>query len=321
MKIQKVVIVGAGAMGAAYAAMFTDSQGFAVSFVAKGERFKRLQAQPLTVNGKPYQVPVVVPDDDIDPADLILVALKHHHLQAALPDIKPFVGTDTVILSVMNGLESEEMIGAVCGMDKMVFAIAVGIDAVREANRFTYASPGRIVFGEIPPRQSPRLARVQEALEHAGIPNEVAPDILRILWWKFMINVGVNQASAVLRAPYGIFQTTAEAAGLMKSLMLEVVELAQKAGIELTPKDLEAWHQVLVTLSPDGKTSMLQDIEAGRKTEVEIFAGKVVALGRQYGVPTPVNETIMRIIKVVEDGTGAPSSIKPYDYLSMDWYR
>ncbi len=84
------------------------------------------------MNGRPYAIPVIHPDEVAEPADLVLVALKHHHLPEALQDIKSLVGDDTVILSVMNGLESEEIIGSVCGFEKTVYAIAVGIDAVNE---------------------------------------------------------------------------------------------------------------------------------------------------------------------------------------------
>lgn len=303
MKISEISIIGAGAMGAAYAAMFLDAEeGFAVSFVARGERYQKLTQGPLTVNGREYVVPVVHPDRVTKPAHLILVALKHHHLPGALQDIKALVGDNTIVLSVMNGLESEELIGSVCGSDKMVYAIAVGIDAVHEGNRFTFANPGKIIFGEGPQiANGQRLKRLQEALTRAKIPNEVPTDILRVLWWKFMINVGINQASAVLRAPYGLFQSSPDARALMKMLMQEVIAVAQKAAIDLSAKDLEAWIDVLSTLSPLGKTSMLQDIEAGRKTEVEIFAGKMVAMGATYGVPTPVNATVLHIIKIIEN--------------------
>ena len=300
-KIRNISIIGAGAMGAAYAAMFSDAGDFSVSFVARGERYKRLREGSLTVNGKQYAVPVIHPDEVTEPAHLILVALKHHHLPEALQDIKALVGHDTIILSVMNGLESEEIIGSVCGMEKVVYATAVGIDAIREGNRFKYTSPGKIICGEGPRSLGDnRLERLKEALGRASIPNEVPPDIMRMMWWKFMINVGINQASAVLRATYGTFQTSPDAKALMRSLMLEVIAVAQTMDIDLTPKDLDAWDKVLSTLSPRGKTSMLQDIEAGRKTEVDIFGGKVVAMGAKYQVMTPVNETILRIIKVIE---------------------
>ena len=300
-KIRNISIIGAGAMGAAYAAMFSEAGDFSVSFAARGERYKRLREGSLTVNGKQVAVPVIHPNEVKEPAHLVLVALKHHHLRGALQDIKALVDDDTIILSVMNGLESEEIIGSVCGMEKIVYATAVGIDAIHEGNRFNYTSPGKIIFGEGPhPLGDDRLERLREALIRASIPTEVPTDIMRMMWWKFMINVGINQASAVLRAPYGIFETSPDAKALMRSLMQEVIAVAQKIDIDLTLKDLDAWDKVLSTLSPMGKTSMLQDIEAGRKTEVEIFGGKVVAMGAKYQVMTPVNETILRIIKVIE---------------------
>jgi 2-dehydropantoate 2-reductase len=299
--IKKISIVGAGAMGAAYAAMFTDAAGFSVSFVARGERYERLKNKTFTVNGRLYHIPVVHPDTVPEPADLILVALKHHHLVDAIGDIAALVGEHTVILSVMNGLESEATIGAACGMDKLVYAIAVGIDAVHESGRFTFANPGKIIFGALKNDGSgPRLGRIQEALNRAGIANAVPTDILRVMWWKFMVNVGINQASAVLRAPYGVFHSSPDARALIRSLMDEVVALAQAAGIGLADADIDEWETIMAQLSPTGKTSMLQDVEAGRKTEVEIFAGRVVALGNQYHVPTPVNQTVQRIIKVIE---------------------
>ena len=123
--------------------------------------------------------------------------------------------------------------------------------------------------------------------------------MLRMLWWKFMVNVGVNQASAVMRAPYGVFQSSPQARALMEALMGEVIELAGRRG-EPGNQDIEDWVTVLNTLSPQGKTSMLQDIEAGRKTEIEIFGGSVVDLGETYGIPIPVNLTVLRIIQVLE---------------------
>lgn len=301
-KIETIAIVGAGAMGAAYASMFADAGGFSQFFLATGERYQRLVNTPLQVNGRPYAVPALQPQDVREPVDLVLVALKHHHLAEALPAIKAVVGPETTILSVMNGLESEQILGSACGMEKMVYAIAVGIDAVREGDHFSYARPGRIIFGDGPQRAAGnRMERLREALTRAAIPHEVPVDMMRVMWWKFMINVGINQASAVLRAPYGVFHASADARALMLLLMREVIALAEKVSIDLAQKDLDEWSAVLSTLAPEGKTSMLQDIEAGRKTEVEIFAGRVVAMGTEYGIATPTNQAILHIIKAMED--------------------
>ena len=145
-----------------------------------------------------------------------------------------------------------------------------------------------------------KSVRVQAAFDRAGLMYETPPDMIRMLWWKFMINVGINQASAVMRASFGVFQSSPEAQALVDTLMREVIVIAERIGVNLVEKDLDDWNAVLKTLSPKGKTSMLQDIEAGRKTEVEVFAGKVVELGRKHGIPTPVNQTLLSIIHVLE---------------------
>lgn len=300
-QITNVAIIGAGAMGAAYASRFFDAPGFSTVLVARDHRCDLLKTQGLTVNGKHYSIPVVHPDEKPPAADLVLVALKAHHLSDAVNDLKNLVGDDTQFVSVMNGLDSEERLGAVYGMDKVLYAIAVGIDALRQGPSVTYTNPGKIYFGEaensVP---AERVLRVREAFDRAGIASEIPADMMRMLWWKFMINVGINQASAVMRVPYGIFQSSPDAQALMKTLMREVVAVAHRAGVNLGEKDIDDWSGVLNTLSPHGKTSMLQDIEAGRKTEVESFAGTMVELSRKYAVPAPANEVLFSIIRVLE---------------------
>ncbi len=299
--IRKVVIFGAGAMGGYFAAQFLNAPDFSTAVLARGERYARLKRAGLIVNGRHYTLSVIDPDEGSEPADLIIVALKNYHLPEAVSDLKAVIGDQTTIISVMNGLDSEEIIGAVYGMDKLLYTVSVGIDAQRDGNRISYTRPGKHYIGNaVNTHIDARVRRVQVAFERAGITYETPVDMLRILWWKFMVNVGMNQASAVMRATYGVFQTSPEAQALMEALMHEVIVLAEHTGINLKEKDIADWYAFLNTLSPQGKTSMLQDIEAGRKTEVEAFGGKVVALGERYGVPTPINQTIVRIIQVLE---------------------
>lgn len=300
-EIKKVAILGAGAMGAYFAGRFFDTAGFSTVLIAKGNRLDRLKSKGLVVNGKSYAIPVIHPDEATSPVDLIIVALKHHHLEEAVQGLEKLVGDSTTIISVMNGLESEEYIGSIYGMDKMLYAVSVAIDALRQGNQITYTKPGKHYFGEaINTHLSQRVLRVQEAFDRAGIVYETPEDMIRMMWWKFMVNVGVNQASAVMRAPFGVFQKSPEAQGLMEALMREVIALTDVMDVNLTNRDIEEWYPFLNVLSPQGKTSMLQDIEAGRKTEVEMFGEKIVELGKTHGVPTPVNQTVLQIIRVLE---------------------
>jgi 2-dehydropantoate 2-reductase len=299
--IRNVYISGLGAVGAAYASKLYDMDPECIRVIADSERIKRYRQSGFIINGKPYSFQYISPEEEAPPADLIIVAVKHHHLEQAIRDMHKFVGKATVILSLLNGIVSEERIGSAYGIEKMLYAMCVGIDAVREGTVTTFSSGGRIVFGESTNTSlSPRVAAVRELFDNAGITCVIPENMLRSLWWKFMMNVGVNQASAILRAPYGIFFKMPEAMELMRSASREVVQLSAKAGIHLTESDIDEFVNILKGLSPDGKTSMLQDMEAGRKTEVEIFSGTVIELGKKYGVATPVNETLYRIIRTME---------------------
>ncbi len=298
---KNVTILGLGAMGAYFSSRFLTTPDIATTVVAKEARYDQLKKHGIRVNGEQVDIPLIRPDDATEPAELIIVALKHQHLPDAVHDLKNLVGEQTTIISVMNGLDSEGYLGAVYGVDKVLYTVSVGIDAVRENGTVTYSNPGKQIFGEADNSLiSQRVRSVQELFERAGIAYETPPDMIRMLWWKFMINVGMNQSSAIMRAPYGVFHQTHEARELMKALMLEVISLAQAAGINLGEQDLHDWYPILHSLSPQGKTSMLQDIEAGRKTEVEIFGGKVLELAEAHDIPVPVNQTVVRIIKVLE---------------------
>jgi 2-dehydropantoate 2-reductase len=305
--IKHISIIGAGALGAVYASLFFDMDKDCVSFIASGDRLQRLRREGVIVNGRQYRIPVIPPDDSSPPADLIMVAVKHHHLDAAIDEMKSRIGPKTIIISVMNGIDSEERIGAACGMEKVLYALNMGIDALREGNRVTFTTLGKIFFGEARnPSLTDRVVRVHTLFERAGIVYETPPDMIRTLWWKFLVNVGINQASAVLRATYGVFQTAPEARSLMESAMREVIAIAGRAGVNLSERDITEFYKVLATLGPNGKTSMLQDVEAGRKTEVDMLAGTIIALGTRYGIPTTVNQSLYDAIRAMETAKTVP---------------
>ena len=131
------------------------------------------------------------------------------------------------------------------------------------------------------------------------IAHEVLTDMQEKLWSKFMLNVGVNQTVAVYDSNYGEIQKDGPARDMMIAAMREVAILAEKEGITLTEDDISYWLNVLSKLSPEGKPSMAQDVEARRFSEVDLFAGTVLELGRKYGIPTPVNKELYdRITKI-----------------------
>jgi 2-dehydropantoate 2-reductase len=300
-RIERVVLCGAGAVGALYVPLLQDLQPGLVRVLAGGARRGRLLREGLTVNGRRLDVRVVAPGEPGEPADLLLVAVKQHHLARAIEDARGVVGPETIILSLLNGITSEELLGRAFGAERVLPAFVLGTDSVREGTRSRHSSMGLVYFGaRSNDPADPRVAAVRELFDRAGVPYRVPEDILREQWFKFMLNVGVNQVSALLRASYGAFAAVPELRELTRAAALEVVALSAREGVALSPGDVDRVFPILAKLAPEGKTSMLQDVEAGRKTEVEIFAGAVVELGRRRGVPTPVNEVLGKMLVAVE---------------------
>lgn len=300
-KIENVYLIGLGGIGCAYASKLYDMKPEGIKIIVDEERYERYSKKGFIINGKHYDFDYVLPEKLTESADLIIVSVKYHHLNKAIENIRNFVGKNTTILSLLNGISSEEIIGNVYGMDKMLYGMCVGIDAVREDNNVRFSSTGKVNFGEkVNSIYSEKVLAVKDLLDKAGISYVIPEDMMRALWWKFMANVGINQSSAVLLSPYRAFQTIKEAKELMESAMVEVINISKPAGINLNLQDIDEWYKVLNSLNPENKTSMLQDMEAHRKTEVEMFSGTVCELGKKYGIETPVNKTLFNIIRSVE---------------------
>lgn len=305
MKINKVLLIGLGALGSAYASMLYDMEPRQIKIVAGGERARRYKAQGILINGKQYDFDFAAPEENGDKADLIIVAVKTYHLPQAIKDMKNYVGENTIILSLLNGIISEEMLGKEFGRGKILYAVSFALTPNREDGHICFSGRGNLSFGEKNNTQySEKVNAVKELFDRAQIPYNIPEDMLHTLWWKFMVNVGINQCSAVTRGRYGLFQSVNEAREFMKAAMREVIQVAEKEGIRLTKDDLSKWDEVLNSLDPTSRTSMLEDVECGRKTEVDAFAGAVCGLGAKHNIDTPVNRTLYTIIKLIEQNKG-----------------
>lgn len=306
-RITRVSIVGMGALGVLYGDFFARTLGLEqVTFLADRERVERYRDTPVYCNGRRWNF-AVRPGDEPDPkgpAELLIFAVKATALEASVPMVRNQVGKDTVILSVLNGITSEAVIGEILGMEHMLYCVAQGMDAVKMGNKLTYSHMGQICIG-IPghePWKEAMLESVTELFERTGLPYTREPDILRRLWCKWMLNVGVNQTVMVEEGTYGTVQRPGPARQMMKAAMAEVVALAQREGIQVTMEDLDAYVDLIDSLNPDGMPSMRQDGLARRPSEVEFFAGTVIRRAEAAGLDVPVNRELYRRIKEMESG-------------------
>ena len=299
-EIKTTAIIGMGALGMLYGDRILRNMGpEAVCFVADHDRVERYRAMEFTVNGVRQQFPIVDSQEAVA-ADLVIVAVKYNALPSALDTMRGCVGPDTTIISVMNGITSEEIIGARYGMEKVVYAIAQGMDAVKFGGELNYTRPGELRIGI--PTPTDRLETLTRFLTRAGIAYTVEDDILYRLWGKFMLNVGINQTCMAFETDYGGALKPGKTFDTLVGAMREAMAVAHAEGIMLKEEDITSYIALIRTLSPTGMPSMRQDGIARRPSEVEMFSGALRQMAAKHGIPVPVNDWLYGRIRELEAG-------------------
>lgn len=295
--IRSVAFAGIGAVGAIYAELALRYKEVPCFAVVRDKA--SYDERPVSVNGRLMDIPLKTPQEG-SPVDLVIVAVKWNALEDVLDQLRLFVGKNTIILSLLNGVSSEAVIESYFPQAKVLLAMCSGIDSSREGRVVSMRRRGKIVFGEADGSRSQTVKMVRQYLDDAGIPHEMPEDMLHQMWWKLMVNVGMNQVSAVTGLDYEGVRTNPTVMEQMHRAQREVIAVANAQGIPMDERDIEAWDKQLAGLSCCGISSTLQDIRARRKTEVELYGETICRLGSKLGIATPENEALVRRIHEIE---------------------
>jgi 2-dehydropantoate 2-reductase len=298
--MKSIYFLGLGALGAKYAASLVDYNPNLVKVIVNEERKKRYQQEGIFVNGNKYDFDYITEVENNEFPDFIFLVVKSAHLTQAIKDLKPFVGKHTMVISLMNGISSEPKLAEEFGWDKIINAVAY-MDAVKEGNQITYSSIGKIIFGKIDEVNQEKLIELNTILNEAQIPNQLSNDIQNAQWAKYLLNVVGNQLTYLLQFPYGEFRTNQHLEKLMDLLSDEVLKVGNAHGVTIGTKEVERMKATLKVVDENGKTSMLQDREAKRNSEVDEFSGEIIRLGKSYNIPTPYNELVYNMVKAIEE--------------------
>ena len=214
------------------------------------------------------------------------------------------MGDQTIIISLLNGISSEEIIGEAFGQEKMLYTIAEGMDAVKLGNQLTYSRMGYLWLGSKTKDQAmtDKLAALVELFDRVELPYRLEDNVIDRLWSKFMLNVGINQVVTIYEGTYGTILEEGPARQMMIAAMREVMTLAKKENVTITEEDFQHYLDLLEPLDPKKMPSMRQDGLQRKPTEVELFAGTVIRLGKRHGLATPVNQEIYDKVKEMEAG-------------------
>jgi 2-dehydropantoate 2-reductase len=302
----RIAVIGAGGTGGYFGALMARA-GEDVTFVARGAHLDAIRKGGLTVRSQlsgDFHVACTATDntEEIGPVDLVLFCVKAYDTEQALAHLRLLVGPETMILSVQNGIDNEAQISRAVGPGHVLGAVAHVSSVIAEPGVISQtAGPGRITFGEMDGRTRARTERLLETFRRAGIAAAVHPDITAALWEKFIFICAMSGVTALTRLPIGPILADPESAGLVRDVMAEVEAVALAKGIAVAGYTDKAMA-FMVGLEPAMRGSMYYDLAAGRRLELSTLNGTVVRLGRETGIPTPLNGAIYAALRPYEHG-------------------
>lgn len=300
-EIKTVGVIGLGALGVLYAQLLTEALGRdRVLILADSERIRRYQKQALWFNGVRCDFHYADAAAVTEPVDLLLFAVKFGGLASSIETCRHLVGPETTLVSVLNGVISEQVLGDAFTPEQVVWCVAQKMSALKTGSQVIVNPIGELALGVPAGQDGAHLRRLTAFFDSIRFPYSLPEDIRTHMWSKLLCNTGANQSTMVFQCGYGGLQVPGEARDAMLGAMREVILVANAEGIPLSEADVASWTAVIDSFPPEGEPSMRQDGKARRKSEVELFAGTVRRLAKKHGLSVPVNDWLYSRIQEIE---------------------
>ena len=296
-----IVVMGAGGVGGYFGAKLARA-GESVTLVARGEHLAAIRRDGLrlrsAVEGEYVVRPAAVEDvRDLPVADVVLFCVKAFDTETAAAHVRSVVGPDTAVLSLQNGIDNEDKLDEILGAGHAMGGVAQVFALIERPGVIAHHFLGRIIFGELDGRVSPRAERLGAALARAAIDAQLSTDIRRALWEKYALICAVAGMTALTRAPIGVVRETPECWRMFGAIVEETVALAaaSKAGLPVDTAD--QIMKMAASIAPGNFSSLYQDLRQGKRLELEALQGHAVRLGERFGVPTPALAAVYAALK------------------------
>ena len=293
----KIAVMGSGAIGGYFGGRLA-AHGTDVSFIARGAHLAAIRSNGLRIDsalGNALIKPAKATDDPntIGPVDYVLFCVKLYDVEAAAALISQLIGPKTVVVTTQNGVDARERLAPILGEAHVMGGVAQIGSAVPEPGVIRHSGKlARLIFGDKGGKVSERARALEAECKAAGIDATASDRIDLDIWQKFIMLAAMSGVASLSRQPAGAIQQTPALTQLFRDAVAEVDAVARKLGVPLAPEAIDRVMQGLQAFPPDGRPSMLQDLERGYRLEVPWLSGKVAELGQQHGVPTPIHRTI-----------------------------
>jgi len=310
--VLKVLVVGVGALGSVFGCLLRD-KGHEVGLLQPGPRLEDIRKSGITVSGLfgdhsrgDFALYSSYNDVPANYYDLVLISVKSFHTEAAVKQIAPKVGERALVVSLQNGLGNYEAIRDEVGESRALAGrVIFGAQMVDKAHAkvTVYAEP--VMIGNpVNAVDMTRITEIAEAFSEAGIPTQATGEINKFIWSKVLYNCSLNPLSAILNVPYGRLLESDGTRNLMRQIVEEIFAVAKAQGVELFWSEPVDYIDLLFNrLIPDTAAhyaSMAQDLQAGRRTEIEALNGAIVRLGEEKGLACSTNAALSDLIRAAE---------------------
>ena len=302
----KIAILGCGSLGSTFGGVLTGA-GYDVTLVNRyNEHIAAMIDRGLTMiedaEERVVKVKVATDPQEVGPVGLIIVLVKSSFTRAAIESAKAMIGSNTLALSLQNGLGNEELLMEVLGKGRVLGGKTYVGGQVTGPGKVRVGVKGKLtLLGELDGRATARAKQVRDLFDRAGLETKVTTDIQSLIWQKLLINVSTGAICGLTRLPYGKLLQVKAAVDCATAAVVEAIEVARAAGVVLECNNpREILDQAVDGLPFDFKPSIMQDLEREIPTEIDFINGAVVREGEKYGVATPVNRTLVAGIKGLE---------------------
>lgn len=305
----RIAIMGSGGVGGYFGGRLAAS-GQDVWFVARGAHLSALRTRGLKIEspkGNLALSPAQATDTpaEIGPVDVVLLCVKMYDVEAAAAAIAPLIGPATVVVTLQNGVEAVDLVARHVGREHVAGGVAYVAAVITEPGTIKHTALDRLIFGELDGRRSERLAALHGACLAAGFDATSSERIEVDLWSKFSRLSVFSGMTAVTRSPIGVLRDDPELLAMLTAACEETIAVGRARHVPLPAVVMDEIMTMVRSLPPVSKSSMLEDLERGKRLELPWLSGAVVRLGEESGVPTPIHRFIATALKPFVDG--APS--------------
>jgi 2-dehydropantoate 2-reductase len=302
----KICILGAGALGSAIGGALAEA-GADVTLINRSRaHVDAVNRAGLTLReggiDRKVSVKAATSADGIGPVDLVIVLVKSLDTREAVEGARAIIGPGTALMSLQNGLGHEEIIAEVVGRERVLAGKTYKGGVLLAPGHVIAGIKGKeTIIGELDGRVTERVTHIAKAFKRAGLELTVSTNIMGTMWDKLLVNVATGALAGITRLPYGGLYAVPEVKACALAAVAEGIAVAAAAGVKISYADPEGpWLKASAGLPSEFKTSLLQSLEKGSRTEIDFINGSVVRWGERYGVPTPVNKALVACVKGIE---------------------